>query len=96
MSDAIRTTTVFVSKFAEKQLRKVPHHIQASLRVWVETVERLGIREARKLPGLHDEPLQGDRKGQRSVRLSRSYRGIYIETVQGLELLIIEVNKHEY
>lgn len=89
-------TAVFVSKVAEKQLKKIPKHIQESLRNWVLTVERLGLRETRKFPGFHDEPLKGDRKGQRSVRLNKAYRAIYIETIQGLEVLIIEVNKHEY
>lgn len=89
-------TIVLVSKFAEKQLNKIPKNIVETLRYWVETVERLGIHETRKLKGYHDEPLKGDRKGQRSIRLNRAYRAIYIETKIGLELLIIEVNKHEY
>lgn len=89
-------THVLVSKFAEKQLSKIPKNIVESLRYWAATVERLGIHETRKLKGYHDEPLKGDRKGERSVRLNRSYRVIYIETKAGLELLIIEVNKHEY
>ncbi len=96
MSDFEIRTEVRVSKLAEKQLGKIPKHIKESLRNWVETLARLGIRETRKLPGFHDEPLQGDRKGQRSVRLNKAYRAIYIETIQGLELLVIEVNKHEY
>ena len=89
-------TSVYISKLAEKQLKKIPKHIQESLRNWVITVERLGIRESRKIISFHDEPLHGDRKEQRSIRLNRAYRAIYIENVQGLELLVIEVNKHEY
>ena len=96
MNHFVIKTSVLVSKSAEKQLRKIPRHIKESLRVWMETVERLGVREARKFPGLHDEPLHGSRKGQRSVRLNKTYRAIYIETDHGLELLVIEVNKHEY
>jgi proteic killer suppression protein len=42
-------------------------------------VEEQGIEEAREIPGYHDEPLRGEREGQRSVRLSRAYRAIYIE-----------------
>ncbi len=46
----------------------------------------------------HDEPLQGNRRGQRSIRLNQAYRAIYLETSDGdLELVeIIEVTKHEY
>lgn len=96
MSEQIARTEVLVSKFAEKQIRKLPQHIVESLRNWMAAVERLGIREARKLSGFHDEPLQGERKGQRSVRLNRAYRALYVERVEGLEILVIEVNKHEY
>lgn len=35
-------------------------------------------------------------RGQRSVRLNKAYRVIYIETVEGFEILIIEMNKHEH
>ena len=87
---------VSFTKFAEKQIIKLPTGIIRSLSYWIDTVVLLGIRETRRLSGYHDEPLKGTRKGQRSVRLNRSYRVIYIETNQNVELLIIEVNKHEY
>jgi toxin HigB-1 len=40
----------------------------------------------------------GNRKGQRSVRLSKAYRAIYKEVEPGnYEVLeILEVNKHDY
>lgn len=37
-----------------------------------------GLYEVRKIPGYHDEPLKGKRTGQRSIRLNRAYRAIYI------------------
>lgn len=89
-------TAVVVTKFAEKQLKKLPTPIKETLRYWAESVERFGIREVRKLSGYHDEPLKGDRKGQRSVRLNRAYRAIYMETIDGIEITVIEVNKHDY
>ena len=48
--------------------------------------------------GFHDEPLKGKRQGQRSVRLNRAYRAIYVEHETGeVELIeVLEVNKHEY
>jgi len=54
--------------------------------------------QVRKLPGYHDEPLKGDRKGQRSVRLNRAYRAIYEESEDGQLTIItvLEVNKHDY
>ncbi|MCP4654162.1 MAG: hypothetical protein GY856_01960, partial [bacterium] len=63
-----------------------------------EIVETQGLEEARKIPGFHDEPLGGPRKGQRSIRLSHAYRAIYeIQTDEAGELASVEeVNKHEY
>ncbi|OQW48167.1 MAG: hypothetical protein A4S09_13740 [Proteobacteria bacterium SG_bin7] len=68
------------------------------LNAWVRSVEDHGIREVRKIPGYHDEPLKGQRKGQRSVRLSKAYRAIYTEHGEGeVEIILVEeVNKHEY
>jgi proteic killer suppression protein len=57
-----------------------------------------GLRETRKSPGFHDEPLRGNRNGQRSVRLNKAYRAIYVEKIDGtVEFIeVVEVNKHEY
>lgn len=89
---------VWLTKFAEKQLRKLPKAILAAYYAWVRTVEIDGIRKTRMLPGYHDEPLKGERKGQRSVRLSKAYRVIYEETESNNIVLIgiQEVNKHDY
>lgn len=93
-----RPCRVWITKFAEKQIRKLPKHIAAAYHTWVRTLELDGIRATRMLPGYHDEPLKGERKGQRSVRLSGSYRVIYEETESGNVVLIgvQEVTKHEY
>lgn len=90
------STEITVSKFAEKQLHRLPKYIAEAFYYWAETVRFRGIAEVRKLPGYHDEPLKGKRSGSRSVRLNRAYRIIYIETKIGLEIQVIEVNKHEY
>lgn len=79
-------------------LNKLPKHIIAKLTSWINAVGHDGLSEVRKIPGYHDEPLHGDRKGQRSIRLSKSYRAIYIIDKAGqMEIVeIIEVNKHDY
>lgn len=61
-------------------------------------VELQGLPLTRKIPGYHDEPLKGNRSGQRSIRLSRSYRLLYIEEPEYGTVIVkvIEVNKHEY
>jgi toxin HigB-1 len=81
-----------------KQLRKLPSLVVDKLVAWAKSVELKGIRKIRKIPGYHDEPLKGDRKGQRSIRLSKAYRAIYTEHLDGSinVVTIEEVNKHEY
>jgi proteic killer suppression protein len=90
------STSVLLTKFAEKQLKRLPKNIKEALRYWAVSVEKYGIREIRRLPGYHDEPLKGNRKGQRSIRLNKAYRAIYVETKEGIEIKVIEVNNHEY
>jgi proteic killer suppression protein len=90
------TNTVTVAARAKKQLRKLPVHIVAAFRHWVRLVEANGLEEVRKIAGYHDEPLKGERVGQRSVRLNRAYRAIYVVTVAGVSVEVVEVNKHDY
>jgi proteic killer suppression protein len=82
---------------AYKQLKRLPEHVVFKLQIWTTSLELIGLEETRKIKGYHDEPLQGDRKGQRSIRLNRSYRAIYREDKGIIHLIVIlEVNKHEY
>ncbi len=83
---------------ARKQLRKLPRHIVENLAGWVDDVETRGLEAVRKIPGYHDEPLHGDRQGQRAIRLSRAYRALYVvkEDEVGPFLWIEEVSKHAY
>lgn len=89
---------VKLSENVEKDLRKVPQHITVKLLAWVDDVSTRGLREVRKTPGYHDEPLKGKRIGQRSIRLSKGYRAIYVIDDSNIITFIkvIEVNKHEY
>ncbi len=59
-----KTCRVWLTKFVEKQLKKLPKNILAAYHTWVRTVELDGIRATRTLPGYHDEPLRGDRKAK--------------------------------
>lgn len=88
---------VEIAKLAAKQLRKLPQHIVDNLMIWVAAVEQDGLEETRKAPGYHDEPLKGDRSGQRSIRLSRAYRAIYAIKKDAVEFVSVEeVSKHDY
>lgn len=89
---------VALTKNALKDLKSVPQYIAVKLYAWVDDVGHRGLSEVRKTPGYHDEPLQGARNGQRSIRLNKSYRAIYIikadDTIEFVE--IKEINKHKY
>jgi proteic killer suppression protein len=89
---------VVLSRAVRKQLWRLPRHIVENLAAWVDDVETRGLEEARKIGGYHDELLHGTREGQRSIRLSRSYRAIYV--VKGQDavefILVEEITKHAY
>ncbi|MEY3901270.1 MAG: hypothetical protein RL189_576 [Pseudomonadota bacterium] len=89
---------VRISHKAQNDLRSIPKPILVKLRAWIDAVERLGLREVRRVPGYHDEPLRGRRESQRSIRLNKAYRAIYeIRSNGTLEFVSIEeVNKHDY
>ncbi len=79
-------------------MKKVPSYIALNLAEWVRAVELEGLESIRKCAGYHDEALKGQRKGQRSIRLSKAYRAFYIiKNDSHVEFVSVEeVNKHEY
>jgi len=89
---------VTISKQAERALKIIPTHVAFKLQLWIDGVKFYGLREIRKSPGFHDEALKGKRHGQRSIRLNKAYRAIYVIDEKGTThfIEIIEVNKHEY
>lgn len=95
MSD---TYNVILSAKAAENLKKVPLSIELKLRAWIKVVGEKGLREVKKISGYHDEPLKGKLKGKRSIRLSISYRAIYVLTENGdINFIEVkEVNKHAY
>ena len=92
------TIRVKISKHALKELKRTPFYIQEKFRAWLVAVNKAGLTETRKQPGWHDEPLHGQRKGQRSIRLNKQWRAIYIVKDDGsVEFVeIIEVTPHDY
>jgi toxin HigB-1 len=89
---------VVLSDYVKEYLWKLPKHIVRKLTTWVDSVEKHGHAKTQKVPGYHDEPLKGKRTGQRSIRLNRSYRAIYVMREKGeIEFLFVEeINKHDY
>ena len=83
---------------AQKKIEKIPKQIIFKLRSWVTQVESLGIRKVMQIKGYHDEPLKGERKGQRSIRLNKAYRAFYRKLDNGaIEIIeVFDINKHKY
>lgn len=80
----------------EKELLKLPKHIQRTFSAWCVLVQEQGILETRKIRGFNDEALKGKASKFRSVRLNRAYRVIYFEEKENIIIRVIEVNKHDY
>lgn len=82
----------------EKQLDALPLHIVGSFHDWVRAVERDGMASVRQLHGYHDEKLKGVLAGLRSVRLTKAYRVLYRETMDGVTHVaeVTRVSKHDY
>jgi proteic killer suppression protein len=93
-------------KKAIVKAKRVPKEVTAALLAWVAAVELVGLPEVRKIPGYHDEPLKGDRKGERSVRLNKQWRAIYVESAPSeskdgqqqiiVTVIVTEVTPHAY
>lgn len=89
-------TKVSSTKAFEKDLKKVPDFIRKKVMLWIFLVETNGLAQVMKSPGFHDEPLKGERKGQRSVRMNKAYRLIYRVIEDRIHIELLEVNKHDY
>jgi proteic killer suppression protein len=82
----------------QKKIIKLPPQIQKKFRIWIKQIEIVGLENVRKIKGYHDEPLTGDRLGQRSIRLNIAYRAFYIEISRNkIEIAeVSDINKHKY
>ena len=89
---------VILTKQVVKSLKIVPQHVVTKFHAWIDAIEHEGWLSVRKIPGYHDEPLKGDRKTQRSIRLSKAYRAIYhiLESGEVEIIEVLEINKHRY
>lgn len=76
----------------------MPSYLQQKFRAWLIAINKSGIEEVRKQKGWHDEPLYGKRKGERSIRLNKKWRVIYVVKQNGSIkcIEVTEVMPHEY
>lgn len=83
-------------KIIAKHCRKLPEHIVKKYEVWKNIVFRHGPDKLREFPGFHDEALKGERKGERSSRLSLQYRVIYTVEHDIVTVYVLEITPHHY
>jgi mRNA-degrading endonuclease RelE of RelBE toxin-antitoxin system len=79
-----------------KQCLKLPQSIIKKYELWKNIVFRHGPEKLKEFPGFQDEKLKGERKGQRSSRLSNQYRVIYTVGKDRVTVLVMEITPHNY
>ena len=88
--------SIVESRHVEKQLKKAPKEIQKRYEIWKSIVEFDGPQGLRQLTGFKDHALKGDWTGARSSYLNRQWRVIYFMKNECLEVIVLEVNAHDY
>jgi len=83
-------------KNINKACNKLPGHIVEKYELWKSIVFRHGPEKLKEFPGFHDEALKGQRKGQRSSRLSLQYRVIYSVERDVVTIYVLEITPHHY
>ena len=80
----------------EKICSNLPLNIAKKYELWKNIIFRHGPEKLKEFPGFHDEKLKGERKGQRSSRLSDQYRVIYTVKRDIVTIFVIEITLHKY
>lgn len=83
-------------KTVRKQIKKAPKEVLQKYELWKSIVEIDGPSGLRQIPGFKDHALTGDWKGSRSSYLNKHWRVIYKKNKDQLEVLVLEVNPHDY
>jgi addiction module RelE/StbE family toxin len=93
-----KTIIVELTNNAEKSLKKIPEYVRVLFAEWVKTIMEVSYKYMKSINGYRDHTLKGNRFGQRSASLTRSYRIIYElkETTWVRVIEVQEINKHEY
>ena len=83
-----------------KSIRKIcgqlPQQVVKKYELWKTIVFRHGPDKLREFPGFHDEALKGERRSQRSSRLSLQYRVIYSVERDIVTVYVLEITPHKY
>lgn len=81
----------------EKLFRRIPQHVVMQFDGWVYCIEEKGFYYMQTIKGYRDHALKGNRLGQRSSSLNKSWRVIYIlRLTNELIINVLEITNHEY
>ena len=86
---------ILEQKSIKKSVLKVPPQVLKKYELWKDIVFRHGPSKLKEFPGFNDEALKGDRKGQRSSRLSLQYRVIYEVENEIVTVYVVEITPHK-
>ena len=75
---------------------KLPPQVVKKYELWKDLVFRHGPAKLSEFPGFHDEQMKGERKGQRSSRLSLQYRVVYAVERGTVTVYVLEIPPHKY
>ena len=89
---------IFLSKEADKQIKKLHPYLLKQYLVWVKSIKRYGYDIVKSSHRYKDHILKGKWKGYRAFRLSYSYRVIYKTHKDGdIQIIKVErISKHDY
>lgn len=87
---------IFEHKDINKTIKKVPPQVAKKYELWKSLVFRHGPQILKEFPGFNGELLKGDRKGQRTSRLSLQYRVIYKIDNEIVTVYVVEITPPKY
>jgi proteic killer suppression protein len=79
-----------------KACERAPESVIRKYELWKDIVFRHGPQKLREFPGFGDEKLKGQRKGERSSRLSLQYRVVYAVDRKNVTVFVLEITPHKY
>jgi addiction module RelE/StbE family toxin len=95
-SFAVESGTFEIVNYVEKQLKKTPIEVREKYEFWKNIIETDGPKGLKLLAGFKDHALKGEWDGARASRLNRQWRVIYTLEKDQLNVLVLEVNPHDY
>ena len=87
---------VLESMPCKRQLKRALEEVVKQYEAWKEVVHASGPRALRLIPGYRDHALRGEWKGARSSYLTKKWRVLYVVEGDRFEVLVLEVNPHDY